>query len=163
MTFNTIPLLLLADLVADLPAAVRLQRLVGSLRAHFACGAVALLKLEEEHLRPMAVDGLSSDALGRRFAVKDHPRLAAILQRQGVTCFHHDSTLPDPYDGLIEEHAGEPLPVHDCMGLALNVEGGRWGVVTLDALQVGTFDAQAQRDLGALACRTVSPTTSCQP
>ena len=79
MTFNTIPLLLLADLVADLPAAVRLQRLVGSLRAHFACGAVALLKLEEEHLRPMAVDGLSSDALGRRFAVKDHPRLAAIL------------------------------------------------------------------------------------
>ena len=152
MTFNTIPLLLLADLVADLPAAVRLQRLVGSLRAHFACGAVALLKLEEEHLRPIAVDGLSSDALGRRFAVKDHPRLAAILQRQGVTCFHHDSTLPDPYDGLIEEHAGEPLPVHDCMGLALDVEGGRWGVVTLDALEVGTFDAQAQRDLGALAC-----------
>ena len=152
MTFNTIPLLLLADLVADLPAAVRLQRLVGSLRAHFACGAVALLKLEEEHLRPVAVDGLSSDALGRRFAVKDHPRLAAILQRQGVTCFHHDSTLPDPYDGLIEEHAGEPLPVHDCMGLALDVEGGRWGVVTLDALEVGTFDAQAQRDLGALAC-----------
>ena len=152
MTFNTIPLLLLADLVADLPAAVRLQRLVGSLRAHFACGAVALLKLEEEHLRPIAVDGLSSDALGRRFAVKDHPRLAAILQRKGVTCFHHDSTLPDPYDGLIEEHAGEPMPVHDCMGLPLDVEGGRWGVVTLDALEVGTFDAQAQRDLGALAC-----------
>ena len=36
MTFSAIPLLLLADLVADLPAAVRLQRLVGSLRAHFA-------------------------------------------------------------------------------------------------------------------------------
>ena len=152
MTFSTIPLLLLADLVADLPAAVRLQRLVGSLRAHFACGAVALLKLEEEHLRPMAVDGLTSDALGRRFAVKDHPRLAAILQRHGVTCFHHDSTLPDPYDGLIAEHEGEPLPVHDCMGLPLDVEGGRWGVVTLDALQVGTFDAQAQADLAALAC-----------
>ena len=129
MTFNAIPLLLLADLVADLPAAVRLQRLVGSLRAHFHCGAVALLKLEEEHLRPIAVDGLSSDALGRRFAVKDHPRLAAILQRKGVTCFHHDSTLPDPYDGLIEEHAGEPMPVHDCMGLPLDVEGGRWGDV----------------------------------
>ena len=152
MTFSTIPLLLLADLVADLPAAVRLQRLVGSLRAHFGCGAVALLKLEEEHLRPVAVDGLTSDALGRRFAVKDHPRLAAILQRQGVTCFHHDSTLPDPYDGLIQEHEGEPLPVHDCMGLPLDVEGGRWGVVTLDALQVGTFDAQAQADLAALAC-----------
>ncbi|MGE8641844.1 MAG: nitric oxide reductase transcription regulator, partial [Achromobacter sp.] len=93
--------LLLADLVADLPPAVRLQRLVSSLRAHFRCGAVALLQQEEDHLRPIAVDGLTQDALGRRFAVHQHPRLAAILARRGVTCFHHDSTLPDPYDGLI--------------------------------------------------------------
>ena len=151
MTFNPIHALLLTDLVADLPAAVRLQRLVGSLRAHFACGAVALLKLEEEQLRPLAVDGLTSDALGRRFAVKDHPRLAAILRRPGVTCFHHDSNLPDPYDGLIAEHVGAPLPVHDCMGLPLEVEGGLWGLLTLDALQVGTFDAQAQTELATLA------------
>ena len=152
MTTAATSLLLLADLVADLPVAVRLQRLVGSLRAHFGCGAVALLKLEEEHLRPLAVDGLVGDALGRRFAVKDHPRLAAILQRRGVTCFHHDSVLPDPYDGLIAERAGEPMPVHDCMGMALDVEGDRWGVITLDALEVGAFGAQAQCDLGELAC-----------
>ena len=152
MTFTAIPLLLLADLVADLPAAVRLQRLVVSLRAHFHCGAVALLQLDGDHLRPVAVDGLSSDALGRRFAVKDHPRLAAFLQRQGVTCFHHDSALPDPYDGLIEGRGSEPQPVHDCMGLALNVEGGRWGMVTLDAVEVGAFGAQAQTDLGTLGC-----------
>ena len=151
MTISSIYLLLLADLVADLPVAVRLQRLVGSLRAHFGCGAVALLKLETEHLLPVAVDGLTSDALGRRFPVRDHPRLATILQRRGVTRFHHDSTLPDPYDGLIDERAGEPLPVHDCMGMALDVEGERWGVITLDALQVGAFDAQAQRDLAELA------------
>ena len=43
MTISAIQLLLVADLVADLPVAVRLQRLVGSLRAHFGCGAVALL------------------------------------------------------------------------------------------------------------------------
>lgn len=154
MTVSSALLLLTADLVADLPVAVRLQRVVENLRAHFNCGAVALLKLEpeQEHLRPVAISGLSSDALGRRFAVKDHPRLAAILKRRGVTCFHHDSTLPDPYDGLIDEHAGEPLPVHDCMGMALDVEGERWGVVTLDALQVGTFDARAQADLAELAC-----------
>jgi len=143
---------LLADLVTDFPVAVRLQRLVGSLRAHFGCGAVALLRLEQEHLRPLAVDGLSSDALGRRFAVKDHPRLAAILARRGVTCFHHDSSLPDPYDGLIPGHVGEPMPVHDCMGMALDVEGERWGVVTLDALVVGTFDAPAQAGLAEFAC-----------
>ena len=151
MTVSSIHLLLLADLVADLPVAVRLQRLVGSLRAHFACGAVALLKLEEEHLRPVAVDGLVSDALGRRFAVKDHPRLAAILQRRGVTCFHHDNPLPDPYDGLIADRAGEPMAVHDCMGMALDVEGERWGVITLDTLEVGAFNAQARDDLAQLA------------
>ncbi|PTN52435.1 nitric oxide reductase transcription regulator, partial [Achromobacter xylosoxidans] len=139
--------LLLADLVADLPPAVRLQRLVSSLRTHFRCGAVALLQLEEDHLRPIAVDGLTQDALGRRFAVQQHPRLAAILARRGVTCFHHDSTLPDPYDGLINGMAGEPLPVHDCMGTSLHIEGRPWGVLTLDALEVGTFDAEAQSDL----------------
>jgi len=156
MTVSAIHLLLLTDLVADLPVAVRLQRLVCSLRAHFHCGAVALLKLEEEHLRPVAVDGLVDDTLGRRFAVKDHPRLGAILHRRGVTCFHHDSVLPDPYDGLVEGHAGEPLAVHDCMGMPLDVEGRRWGVITLDALEVGAFDAQAQGELAQLACAVES-------
>lgn len=151
MTIDTTQLLLLTDLVAELPAAVRLQRLVSSLRAHFACGAVALLRLEQDHLRPLAVDGLASDALGRRFAVKDHPRLAAILGRRGVTRFPHDSPLPDPYDGLVDGHAGQPLPVHDCMGMALDVEGERWGVVTLDALDIGRFGAPAPRELEQLA------------
>ncbi|WP_308924407.1 nitric oxide reductase transcriptional regulator NorR [Janthinobacterium sp. J1-1] len=152
MTITTTHLLLLTDLVADLPVAVRLQRLVVSLRAHFGCGAVALLKLDGEHLRPVAMDGLVSDTLGRRFLVKDHPRLATILRRRGVTCFHHDSAMPDPYDGLIADRPGVPLPVHDCMGMALHLESERWGVVTLDALQVGAFDGQAQRELGELAC-----------
>lgn len=142
--------LLLTDLAAELPPAVRLQRLVSSLREHFGCGAVALLQREAEHLRPVAVDGLVRDALGRRFELQAHPRLSAILARSGVTCFHHDSTLPDPYDGLIDEHAGEPLPVHDCMGVPVAVEGEPWGVLTLDALRVGTFDARAQADLQAL-------------
>ncbi|KWR89601.1 nitric oxide reductase transcriptional regulator NorR [Cupriavidus sp. IDO] len=141
---------LLTDLVTELPHAVRLQRLVSGLRTHFRCGAVALLRLEEEHLRPVAVDGLVRDTLGRRFAVGLHPRLAAILARRDVTCFHHDSMLPDPYDGLIDEHVGEPLPVHDCMGTSLHVEGQPWGVLTLDALTVGTFDAAAQAELQRL-------------
>lgn len=124
--------MLLPDLVADLPPAVRLQRLVATLRSHFQCGAVALLQLEENHLRPVAVSGLVSDALGRRFALSQHPRLAAILARRGVTHFHHDSVLPDPYDGLIDEQVGQPLAVHDCMGCSLQFEGQPWGVLTLD-------------------------------
>ena len=54
---------LLADLATDLPQAVRLQRLVDHLRTRFHCGAVALLQLEEDHLRPVAVEGLVRDAL----------------------------------------------------------------------------------------------------
>ncbi|MBW6494464.1 MAG: nitric oxide reductase transcriptional regulator NorR, partial [Burkholderiaceae bacterium] len=141
---------LLTDLLEELPEAVRLQRLVARLRVHFGCGAVALLHLEEGHLRPVAADGLVRDALGRRFAVAQHPRLAAILAQRGVTRFHHDSNLPDPYDGLIDEHAGQPLPVHDCMGTSLHVEGRPWGVLTLDALQVGSFDESSQAGLDAL-------------
>ena len=137
----------LADLATDLPQPVRLQRLVGHLRTRFHCGAVALLQLEEDHLRPVAVDGLVREALGRRFAVGQHPRLAAILARREVTCFDHDSQLPDPYDGLLDTLVGEPLPVHDCMGISLQVDGQPWGVLTLDALQTGTFGTAARAAL----------------
>ena len=78
MTFSTIPLLLLADLVADLPAAVRLQRLVGSLRAHFACGAVALLNAQEERELSQIIErGVAAReriAAGERISI-DHATL----------------------------------------------------------------------------------------
>lgn len=145
---------LLADLATDLPQAVRLQRLVAHLRDRFHCGAVALLQLEEDHLRPVAVEGLVREALGRRFAIGQHPRLAAILARTDVTWFHHDSTLPDPYDGLLDTLVGEPLPVHDCMGIRLSVDGQPWGVLTLDALQTGTFGDDARAALAD--CRVLA-------
>ena len=148
MVINTLAVeAVFADLVTEQPQAVRLQRLVGWLRTQFRCGAVALLRLEEDHLRPVAVDGLVGEALGRRFAVGQHPRLAAILARNEVTCFDHDSQLPDPYDGLLDALVGEPLPVHDCMGVGLRIDGQPWGVLTLDALQTGTFDADARAAL----------------
>ena len=152
MTILTVYSELLADLALELPAAVRQQRLTELLRTHFRCGAVALLALDGggETLRPEAADGLTPDALGRRFALIEHPRLAAILRRGDVTRFHHDSGLPDPYDGLVIERPGEPLRVHDCMGTALAVDGRPWGVLTLDALDVGTFDVEAQRRLAQL-------------
>ncbi|WFM71234.1 nitric oxide reductase transcriptional regulator NorR [Halomonas sp. CKK8] len=131
---------LLADLVADLPSAVRLQRLVRTLREGFRCGAVCLLRLEEGSLVPLAVDGLVREALGRRFEVAQHPRLATILASRRTTLFPPDASLPDPYDGLVEQQPGQPLHVHDCMGISLHVEGEPWGALTLDALEAGTFD-----------------------
>ncbi|HBS79915.1 MAG TPA: nitric oxide reductase transcriptional regulator NorR [Pseudomonas sp.] len=138
---------LLADLVTELPNAVRLQRLVHTLHQRFRCGAVVLLRLDDDTLRPLAAVGLVQEALGRRFVVAQHPRLAAILSQREPTWFEPDSRLPDPYDGLLDAHVGEPLPVHDCMGVSLFVEGKLWGALTLDALHAGTFDDDARRDL----------------
>lgn len=138
---------LLADLTTELPSAVRLQRLVCKLREYFRCGAVGLLRLDDDALSPVAVDGLTREALGRRFVVAQHPRLATILASRETVVFPPDSTLPDPYDGLVENHDGEPLPVHDCMGMRLYIQGNLWGALTLDALQAGTFDDDARDDL----------------
>ena len=134
---------LFADLVTELPAAVRLQRLVTTLRSHFACGAVALLQLQHAQLKPIAVHGLLRETLGRRFDISQHPRLAAILASRQPVRFPPGSDLPDPYDGLLAEQPGEALPVHDCLGMALYVDGQCWGAITLDALSPSCFDALA--------------------
>lgn len=149
MTVDSMAPLCWADLAVALPRAVRMQRLLGHLRAAFACDAVALLQLDGGVLRPVATEGLSRDALGRTFVVAHHPRLAAILLARDVIGFEHESTLPDPYDGLVGAMAGAPLPVHDCMGVSVSVDGQCWGVLTLDALRPGTFTASSQRELRA--------------
>lgn len=131
---------LIADLVTDLPAAVRLQRLVSTLRSHFNCGAVGLLKLQHEILKPVALHGLVREAHGRRFLVGKHPRLAAILASRNPVRFDPSSELPDPYDGLLADQPGIALPVHDCMGTSLFIEGRCWGVLTLDALDGNSFN-----------------------
>lgn len=138
---------LLADLAGELPAAVRLQRLVVSLREIFACSAVVLLRLDGESLRPQAAVGLAHEALGRSFALAKHPRLERIMAQREPLQFATHSDLPDPYDGLLQDSPDEPLPVHDCMGMSLFLDGRQWGAVTLDALRPGTFDRTAAQRL----------------
>ncbi|HCU67050.1 MAG TPA: nitric oxide reductase transcriptional regulator NorR [Rheinheimera sp.] len=153
---------LVADLVADLPSAVRLQRLVNTMRTHFGCSAVALLQLQQEQLKPVAVCGLASETLGRRFMVAHHPRLATILQSRQPVHFAPDSSLPDPYDGLVEVQQGQPLLVHDCMGISLYLEGQCWGVLTLDALQAGTFSRLTVLELQRFSLLVEAAVRVCQ-
>ena len=139
--------LLLADLVTELPNAVRLQRAVHTLREHFECDAVGLLSLDSDSLRLVAAAGLAHEALGRRFVVAQHPRFATILSRREPTWFEPDTVLADPYDGLLDDKKSMPLPVHDCVGMSLFIEGKLWGAITLDALTTGTFSTEALTQL----------------
>jgi anaerobic nitric oxide reductase transcription regulator len=68
--------------------------------------------------------------------------------------------LPDPYDGLVESLHGQ-LEVHDCMGCVLRLDEQVWGLLTLDALQPGSFGTvelarlEAFARLAAVIVRTV--------
>ncbi|WP_144109327.1 nitric oxide reductase transcriptional regulator NorR [Paraburkholderia sp. BCC1886] len=149
---------LVQDLARDLPGTERYRRLLDALRSLFPGDAAALLRLDGDVLVPLAVDGLSSDTLGRRFRVSEHPRFAQLLSRPEPTRFAADSPLPDPYDGLVEGLDGQ-LEVHDCLGCPLFIQGRPWGLLTLDALNPAQFDnvdmAWLQAFLG-LAAATVS-------
>src|SRR5699024_2476041 len=93
---------IVADLSRDLPPKARYQRLLEALTDSFPCDASAILQLEGDTLVPRAVKGLSPDTLGRRFRLKEQPRLEEIVLSRGIVRFPSDSPLPDPYDGLID-------------------------------------------------------------
>ncbi|WP_235610795.1 nitric oxide reductase transcriptional regulator NorR [Bordetella sp. H567] len=148
---------LVSDLAREVAPAERYRRLLEALRALLPCDAIGLLRLEDEALIPLAMEGLSPDAMGRRFRVDQHPRLRALLEADGAMRFPPDSGLPDPYDGLVQ--AGGDLHVHDCMGCVITVGQRKWGVLTLDALQAGRFSEEDLRVLevfAGLAAATVT-------
>lgn len=152
---------LIDDLAVEMPAATRYQRLLAVLRRLLPCDAAALLRLEDgRQLVPLAVDGLSTDTLGRRFHLDEHPRLAQLLQQPGAYRFADDCDLPDPYDGLLDPPQAQ-LEVHDCMGCVLQLDGQPWGLLTLDALSAGSFGAvelgrlEAFASLAAVMVKTV--------
>ncbi len=130
---------IVADLSRDIPDEMRYKRLLNAMQSIFPCDAAALLELDGSTLLPLAIDGLSGDTMGRRFAVEEHPRLARLLHSREPVRFAADSDLPDPYDGLVETE-DQHLHVHDCMGVSLYIDDQPWGILTLDAIQPGTFD-----------------------
>jgi len=149
---------LVADLSRELPEGERYRRLLEAMRALLPCDAAALLRLDGESLVPLAVDGLSTDTLGRRFKVSDHPRFEILLAGKGPTRFAADSELPDPYDGLVDG-LDDHLEVHDCLGCPLFVDEQLWGLITLDALDPERFEPielDALQAFASLAAATVN-------
>ena len=142
------------DLTASLAAADRYARLIAAVRRLIPCDAACLLRLEGGDLVPMAGYGLTTTALARRYPRRDHPRLDVILRSKEPVRFPQDSTLPDPFDGVIEAAPGPLHKVHACLGCALTDSGEVVGALTADALEPHSFDHLDDRivaTLGALA------------
>ena len=152
------PLLQVAqDLSADLAADERYQRLVAVARRIIPCDAIALLRLDAGVLVPVVVDGLRGEAIARRFAPSEHPRLASILAARGPIRFT-DPQVPDPFDGLFANRGDVRSRPHACMGCPLIVQGEVIGALTLDALDPTAFDRiddQTVAMLAALACAAI--------
>lgn len=120
--------------------------LISHIRALIQCDAIVLLLRQGEELKPVAMQGLSQDTLGRRFVITEQPRFDAICQAGKPVRFAEDSPLPDPYDGLLIA-TEDDLPVHSCMGLPLLTDDGLIGLLTLDSLTPGQFEHLSQRTL----------------
>lgn len=138
------------DLTKDLSAQDRYQRLLGAVRRVMPCDASVLLKYENDLLVPVAIDGLSTDTLGRRFDPRQYPRFQQIIASEQPVRFLADCDLPDPYDGLVLGHEGN-LEVHACMGCALYVDQQLIGILTLDGLTPGMFDGVDDQTMSAFS------------
>ncbi|WP_264300119.1 nitric oxide reductase transcriptional regulator NorR [Microbulbifer hainanensis] len=143
------------DLARGLTNEDRFDRLLSTIRKAINCDAVALLSYHDRLLKPLAIQGLAKEALGRRFQIEDHPRLRDICAAQEPVRFTDDADYPDPYDGLLLAEAGD-LPVHACMGLPLYADRDLIGIVTLDSLTPGAFDQIPQRTLEIIAAMSAA-------
>ncbi|MHC6801951.1 nitric oxide reductase transcriptional regulator NorR, partial [Vibrio antiquarius] len=92
------------DLNSALTRQARFDTLLTTIREILKCDASALLLYEDQHFKPLAINGLAKEVLGRRFSINQHPRLEAIARAGDIVRFPSNSDLPDPYDGLIPNH-----------------------------------------------------------
>ncbi|SFD33238.1 nitric oxide reductase transcriptional regulator NorR [Pseudoalteromonas denitrificans] len=146
------------DLAKSLTSEHRFDRLLDTVRKTIQCDAVALLSYHQDVLKPLALQGLSRDTLGRRFIINEHPRFEQLCLSTIPIRFAADSPLPDPYDGLLIDKEGD-LPVHSCMGLPLYFDNKLLGLLTIDSLTPHLFENIPNRTLemiSAIAAATLN-------
>ncbi len=134
------------DLNSALTQQARFDTLLTTIREVLNCDSSALLLYEEQHFKPLAINGLAKEVLGRRFSIEQHPRLEAIARAGDIVRFPSDSDLPDPYDGLIPNH-DDKLHVHSCIGLPLLIDDQLIGAITIDAFDPNQFDGLRNQEL----------------
>ncbi len=139
---HVIPLL---DAVRDLSSIPveqeRYEHLLQHIRKIIPYDSAAFLRLDPDGiLSPVAVVGLVPEIMGRRFDPREHPRLQKILEARGAVKFQQDSSMPDPFDGLMSCDTSAELRVHACIGCALRVQDETLGLLVADALAKDAFD-----------------------
>ena len=121
------------DLTSALNATDRYQRLLHAIGRVIPYDASTLLCLEGEVLVPIASAGLKADAMGRRFARSEHPRLDIICNSAEPVLFPANTSLPDPFDGLLRLDKDAFQHIHACLGCPLQLDNQLVGVLTADA------------------------------
>lgn len=140
------------NLNAHQPTYQHYQKLLDALQQVLPCDASALFILDDaQNLVPVAINGLSMAVLGRKFAPHENPRLEMIMQSRLPVRFPENSSLPDPFDGLLSEDDEGSIDVHSCMGCSLYVEEALVGVLTIDALASGAFKKVTDETIATFA------------
>ncbi|WP_220759131.1 MULTISPECIES: nitric oxide reductase transcriptional regulator NorR [unclassified Shewanella] len=143
------------DLTNSLATKDRFERLLSTVRHTITCDAVVLLHVQGDFLKPLALQGLTKETLGRRFEIAAHPRFEQLCASSIPLRFASDCPLNDPYDGLVLAHAGD-LPVHACMGLPLLADNKLIGLLTLDSISPNVFDDIPKRTLDIIAAMSAA-------
>ena len=129
-----------ADLTSIMSAEDRYQRLLDVLHRAIPYDAACLLQVRDDTLIPLTSKGLTPDAMGRMYARKENPRLDIICGSAEPLLFPADSSLPDPFDGMVVSDPEALHHIHACLGCPLTVNEKLVGVLTADSLNVGAFD-----------------------
>ncbi len=128
------------DLTADMSAEDRYDRLLGALHRAIPYDAATLLRVDRDMLIPLASRGLTPDVMGRVYERREHPRLDIICGSEEPVLFSKDSSLPDPFDGMLASDPNGLQHIHACLGCSLHVNDKLVGVLTADSLDSGAFD-----------------------
>lgn len=140
-----------SDLTAVIDAGDRYTRLLDALRLAIPYDAATLLRVDGAALIPMAAKGLTPDAMGRVFYRRDNPRLDIICNSDKPVFFDHDSTLPDPFDGMIDFESEQFQRIHACLGCPLYVRGDLVGVLAFDSCDPHAFDNLPEKYVSVVA------------
>lgn len=132
----------------------RFRRMLSLLRDLLECDASALMIFKDQQFIPLAMCGLAEDVVGRHFCIAEHPRLKAIALADDIVRFPANSTLPDPFDGLIPNDTGK-LYIHGCIGFPLRINQQLIGALTIDSFNADAFSRFTDNTL-----RTISSITA---